>query len=112
MGAANAVATALPVYTTPSALGTDSPGTRRITVAVASDQKPPMTIPRSARAIINVIKFGAIAITTSESSMSVVMAISTWRRSKRDATVAIKRLATTANRPEIEMAWPAAPSVA
>lgn len=36
-------------------LGTDASGTRRITVAVARDQKPPMTIPRRARAIINTI---------------------------------------------------------
>ena len=50
----------------PSALGTEFSGTRRITVAVASDQKPPITMPRRDLATINTAKFGAMAMMTSD----------------------------------------------
>src|SRR6266702_1449842 len=96
----------------PSALGMDSSETRRITVAVASDQKPPITMPSRARAIINTRKFGAIAIRTNEDSMRPVIPISTLRRSNRPAIVAMSKLVSTTKRPEIEIAWPAMPSVA
>lgn len=81
MGAAKAVATALPMKIQPSARGTSLAGTRRITVAVESDQKPPMARPSRARAVISRVKLGARAISTSDSSISTVMAISTRRRS-------------------------------
>ena len=48
-----------------------------MTVAVASDQNPPITIPRSARATIKTRKFGAIAIRINEDSISPVNPIST-----------------------------------
>ena len=81
-------------------------------VAVASDQNPPIVMPSSARAAMSIAKFCASAIRTSEASMSPVSTMSTWRRSKRPAMVAMNRLVTTANSPEIEIAWPAIPSVA
>ena len=112
MGAAKAVATALPVKITPRAFGTAASGTRRMTVAVDSDQNPPITTPSSARAIISTTKFGAWAIKTNEASISPVSPIKTCRRSKRPAIVAMNTLVITAKRPEIEMAWPAMPSVA
>src|ERR1017187_3448792 len=97
---------------TPSALGTDSTGTRRMTVAVPNDQKPPMTMPRRARATISTAKFGAMAMMTSDESINPVIPMSTWRRLKRPASVAMNKLVATAKRPEIEIAWPAIPSVA
>src|ERR1700730_9855108 len=96
----------------PKALGTVSSGTRRITVAVESDQNPPTTTPRRARAIISTRKFGATAMRISDASMTPVSPNSTCRRLYRPATVAISKLATTANSPEIEIACPAIPSVA
>src|ERR1700731_1031278 len=96
----------------PKALGTVSSGTRRITVAVASDQNPPTTTPRRARAIISTRKFGATAMRISDGSMTPVSPNSTCRRLYRPATVAISKLATTANSPEIEIASLIIPSVA
>ena len=46
-------------------------------VAVASDQKPPIVIPRSARASISMAKFCASAIRIKETSISTVSPIST-----------------------------------
>jgi hypothetical protein len=62
---------------TPSAFGTESCGTKRMTVAVASDQNPPITMPKIARATIKTRKFGARAIRINEDSISAVNPIST-----------------------------------
>ena len=87
-------------------------GTSRIKVADESDQRPPIVTPSRARATIRKAKLGAGATSTSDAPMQAVSATSTWRRSKRLAMVAISRLVTTANRPEMEIACPAMPSVA
>jgi hypothetical protein len=57
-------------------------------------------------------KLGAMAMMTSDDSISPVIPISRCRRLKRPATVAMSKLVTTAKRPEMEIAWPAIPSVA
>ncbi|MNC53164.1 hypothetical protein D3C76_1278820 [compost metagenome] len=57
----------------PKALGTASSGTIRSTVAVDNAQKPPIATPRKALAIINQVKPGAKAMTTSEMSISRVI---------------------------------------
>ena len=46
-------ASALPPFRMARAFGMAFSGTRRMTVAVDIDQKPPMQMPRSARPIIN-----------------------------------------------------------
>lgn len=71
-----------------------------------------MVMPSNARATINMPKLCALAINSSDNSITPVRAINTWRRLKRDDSGAISRLATTANRPEIEIAWPAMPALA
>ncbi len=81
-------------------------------MAVDNAQKPPMVMPSSARATINIPKLCALAINSNDNSIIPVSAINTWRRLKRDESGAISRLATTANRPEIEIAWPAMPALA
>ena len=80
--------------------------------AVPSDQNPPMLIPKRARAIIKTRKLGAIAIMTRETSIRPVMARRTHLRSRRPAAVVTTRLAATAKKPLIEIAWPVWPSVA
>ncbi|MNF10667.1 hypothetical protein D3C80_2116790 [compost metagenome] len=65
------------MYMTLSAFGTSASGTKRMRVAVASAQKPPMVMPSKARAAINTPKFGAHAIRISESSITAVSVIST-----------------------------------
>ena len=47
-------------------------GTNRMSVAVASAQKPPTATPSAARAIINIVKLNASAISTSETIISPV----------------------------------------
>jgi hypothetical protein len=81
-------------------------------VAVARDQNPPIVIPRRARAIMRIPKFGASAIRSNDPSIIPVSPSSTWRRSRRPAMVAMNKLVATAKRPETEIAWPAIPSVA
>ena len=76
-----------------------------MTVAVARDQKPPITMPRSVRATMSTMKFGAIAISASEESISPVKPVSTCRRSKRLAILGIRKLVINAKSPEIEIAW-------
>lgn len=61
-------------------------------------------MPSKARATIRMMKFGATAMITRDSNIIAVNPNSTWRRSNRAATVAIKRLVTTANSPEMEIA--------
>lgn len=100
------------MYSAPSAFGTDSSGTRRMIVAVDSAQKPPMVMPRSARAAMKTVKLVALAIRSSDASIVPVSAMSIWRRSKRPATLAISRLVATAKKPETEMACPAIPWLA
>jgi hypothetical protein len=96
----------------PKAFVTDPLGTSRMIVAVESAQNPPMVTPSSARAAINTTKFGAAAITSREASITTVSPISTLRLSTRLAIVGAIKLATTANKPEMEIACPAIPSVA
>jgi len=110
-GAAIVVAKALPPFKRASARGTSRCGTRRMTVAVDIDQKPPMTTPRSARPTIRTEKFGARATMTPETSISPVSESRRLRRSTRLVADAMTRLVTTANTPETEIAWPAGPSV-
>lgn len=80
--------------------------------AVASAQKPPMQIPSNARPIIRMAKFGAAATSASDNSMMAVSVISTHFRFNLPAIVVTSMLATTANSPLIEIAWPVCPSVA
>jgi hypothetical protein len=110
-GAAMVAARALPPLSSPKARGTSLCGTRRITVAVDIDQKPPITTPSSARPTIRTAKLGAAATTTPETIISPVSPSSRGRRSMRRVTEAMNRLVTTAKIPEIEIAWPARPSL-
>ncbi|MNS63902.1 hypothetical protein D3C72_970100 [compost metagenome] len=71
---------------------------------VASAQKPPMHRPSKARPAIRTSKFGAEATSTSEAPIRPVRPTRTHLRFSRPATVLTPRLATTANRPLIEMA--------
>src|SRR4051812_18310437 len=83
-----------------------------MTVAVARAQNPPMTTPRRALAAMRTAKFGAMAMSTSEASITPVRPTRTYRLSKRAANVAMNRLVATAKRPETEIACPAMPTVA
>ena len=51
-GAATVAASAFPPFRIASTFGTDASGTRRMTVAVDIDQKPPIATPSSARPVI------------------------------------------------------------
>ncbi|WP_449041212.1 hypothetical protein [Paracoccus sp. (in: a-proteobacteria)] len=59
-------------------------------MAVASAQKPPMQMPRSARPTISTVKFGAAATSTRDSSMNAVSTTSTALRFSVPAAVVIK----------------------
>jgi hypothetical protein len=110
-GAAMVVARAFPPFKRASARGTSCSGTSRITVAADIDQNPPMTTPMSARPIIITKKFGASATIRPETNISVVSVRSRLRRSIRLVADVMRRLVKTAKMPEIEIAWPAWPSV-
>jgi hypothetical protein len=105
------VARALPPLRRPRARGSSDSGTRRITVAVDIDQKPPMTTPTRARPAMKIAVFGAKATIRPEAIIRTVSTSRTVRRSIPRVAVEIVRLVSTASRPETAMAWPACPSV-
>ncbi len=74
--------------------------------AVAKAQKPPMQTPSRARPTIRTPKFGAAATSAWDISINPVSPTKTHFRLSLPATVVIAMLATTANRPLIEIAWP------
>jgi hypothetical protein len=80
-------------------------------MAVFRDQNPPMAIPSSARPVIRTRKLGASATSVPETANSAAMAMRTTRRSSLPTTFVMSRLVITAKRPEMEIAWPACPSV-
>ncbi len=82
-----------------------------MTVAADIDQKPPMTIPMSARPAMKTIAVGANATITPDTIISRVSVSKTFRRSMPRVADEITRLVRTANRPDTAMAWPARPSV-
>ncbi|MCP3064181.1 hypothetical protein LXT21_35955 [Myxococcus sp. K38C18041901] len=110
-GAAMVVASALPPFNRASARGTSPSGTSRITVAADKDQKPPMTIPTSARPTMSTMKSDARAVTRPETIISPVRPSSSLRRSTDRVTDATKALVSTAKSPDTAIDWPARPSL-
>lgn len=69
-GAAIVVASAFPPFNKPSALGTESGGTSRMTIDVEIAQKPPITTPKIARPNINKAAEWANVMTMPETIIS------------------------------------------
>jgi hypothetical protein len=82
-----------------------------MTVAADIDQKPPMTTPSRARPAMSIAKLGANATKRPDANMRAVNESSRVRRSMPRVIVEMERLVSTANRPDTEIACPAAPSV-